>query len=217
MSIFTFTPSYSSDLTEDPKVRGTQLGDGYTQVMSDGLNPILRRYRLVFSSLTDATLAEIRTFMRLRAGADPFDWTPPAPDATKGRWLNTGPKTSMAGFDYSSLVLEFQEQPRASLATVAGSLDTGTVARGNPVVATLTVKDASGIVVEDWQCDASELVLTDDTGLVWTQASVSWSFGVATVTVTCPGGTTVGARTLLLTINGVSLAVTPSGLPVTVS
>lgn len=58
------------------RVREAKFGDGYTQVVADGLNNETQNWPLSFEgSLTEMTA--IRDFFRRHAGAKSFMWTPP--------------------------------------------------------------------------------------------------------------------------------------------
>ena len=77
--------SRASAVSETPRVREVNFGDGYTQSAADGLNPIRRTYRAVFAARANAEIDAIRTFLRARAGHEPFRFAPPGGAAAKWR------------------------------------------------------------------------------------------------------------------------------------
>ena len=80
MAIETFPDiavSRESCLSETARVREARLGDGYTQSGADGLNPIAKTYLAVFTARANAEIDTIRSFLRARAGHEPFTFTPP--------------------------------------------------------------------------------------------------------------------------------------------
>jgi phage-related protein len=77
MATFTWTPSFNSPESSQPRVIKTELGDGYQQRIRMGLNSDPKTWDLQFNNRTDAERDQIRTFLEARAGAESFDWTTP--------------------------------------------------------------------------------------------------------------------------------------------
>jgi len=75
MATFTWTPSFDSPETSQPKVLETELGDGGGQRVRMGLNSDPKVWDLQFDNRTDAEREEIRAFLKARGGAESFDWT----------------------------------------------------------------------------------------------------------------------------------------------
>ena len=73
--------SRESGLSEAARVREVRFGDGYAQSAADGLNAVVRTFRAVFAARTRAEIDTIRTFLRARAGHEPFLFTPPGASA----------------------------------------------------------------------------------------------------------------------------------------
>ena len=75
MATFTWTPSFDSTESSQPKVLETELGDGYSQRVTMGLNSDAKTWDLQFDHRTDIERNEIQAFLEARGGADSFDWT----------------------------------------------------------------------------------------------------------------------------------------------
>jgi len=58
------------------RVRSNQFGDGYKQVVADGLNTESQSWPLTFLGY-NAKVAPILAFLRAHPGYVPFYWTPP--------------------------------------------------------------------------------------------------------------------------------------------
>lgn len=87
MSDFTWTPSYTSDVTDQYSVDRAEYGDGYVATAANGINPVKQVWRLVFDPCKLDVGNAIRAFLRSKA-AKSFTWTPPG-EAEK-RWRLVG-------------------------------------------------------------------------------------------------------------------------------
>ncbi|WP_223644380.1 phage tail protein [Corallococcus sp. EGB] len=74
MQRFPYTPDYGAQADSVPRVRKAQFGEGYTQRSGDGLNPVLRRWALQFSSLSKVDADGLEAFLRARAGVEAFEF-----------------------------------------------------------------------------------------------------------------------------------------------
>jgi len=83
MSTFSYTPSYSTDLTRKPKIRKAQFGDGYAQRTRDGINNNPQVWNLKFENLSAADADAIEAFLEAEGGTTPFNWTPPGKSSAK--------------------------------------------------------------------------------------------------------------------------------------
>lgn len=61
--------------TETARVRKAQFGDGYSQVVQDGINNVSSSWPITVIGIATDVLAA-RDFLRARAGTS-FNWTPP--------------------------------------------------------------------------------------------------------------------------------------------
>jgi phage-related protein len=76
LEVFTWSPRLGATGTEDERTRQVQLGDGFTQVVGDGLNAIAHSWPLTFTG-TPEHIAPIRDFLRRHGKTRAFLWTPP--------------------------------------------------------------------------------------------------------------------------------------------
>lgn len=76
METFTWTPDYSPQSEEEPRVLSQSYGDGYTQRMGDGINRLLPSWSLTFTR-SKAEYDAIVAFLRARGGVEAFTFTPP--------------------------------------------------------------------------------------------------------------------------------------------
>jgi phage-related protein len=67
-----------TDAQEDaePRVNRARYGDGYEQRSGDGINNLLRKWRLRFDNCDPAIAQEIIDFLEARNAVEAFDWTP---------------------------------------------------------------------------------------------------------------------------------------------
>ncbi|WP_018435358.1 phage tail protein [Paraburkholderia atlantica] len=74
---FTWSPTVAGTSgTDTASVRAGKFGDGYEQRSADGINNIVASFDLQF--IGDASkISAIRAFLKERAGATSFYWTPP--------------------------------------------------------------------------------------------------------------------------------------------
>ena len=78
-------PTYGAQKTSQPKIRQVQMGDGYVQRLTFGLNQDLKTWNLTFEvSETDADTIE--TFLEARGGSEYFTWSPPD-ETTSYKWI----------------------------------------------------------------------------------------------------------------------------------
>lgn len=77
MATFTWTPSFEATESSKPRVRKTELGDGYEQRVRFGLNTNPKEWDLTFAERTDTERDEISAFLDARGGSESFDWTTP--------------------------------------------------------------------------------------------------------------------------------------------
>jgi phage-related protein len=96
---FSFVPSWSSALGEEPRVKSNKFGDGYEQRAADGINTIAQNWDLVFevlSSVADSIIA----FLRNEGGVTYFLWTPPGAGAVQGKYVCRKWTRSIGEFDH---------------------------------------------------------------------------------------------------------------------
>lgn len=80
MPAFSWTPSYSSNVTRKPRVLKAQFGDGYSQRTTEGINSQPQVWNLTWN-VTPAVAALISAYLDATLGTTAFDWTTPDGDA----------------------------------------------------------------------------------------------------------------------------------------
>jgi len=76
-------PSYGFTKTQTPNVETIQLGDGYQQRFTRGLNQNPMTLSVAFNNLTEADADTIEAFFVERKGVENFDFTAPGESAAK--------------------------------------------------------------------------------------------------------------------------------------
>lgn len=85
--VFTWVPDDGPGGQIDVRAGTLQFGDGYRQVIGDGLNTIEQTWPLSFNRAY-TEIGAIATFLRARALVpESFLWTPPGPDAAQGFYI----------------------------------------------------------------------------------------------------------------------------------
>lgn len=83
MSTFTFAPDYGARASYKPLTRRINLGDGYSQRSSSGINARIKTWNLSFSVRDLAEKNAILAFLEAANGVESFDWTDPDGLTTK--------------------------------------------------------------------------------------------------------------------------------------
>jgi phage-related protein len=107
MATFTYTPSFSADLSEAPTVRTVKFGDGYEQRLAYGLNTQPKTWQLQFSNRDDTERDNILTFLRARGATESFDWTDPNNYA--GKWVCSEWQTSQVSCNFNNITATFRQ------------------------------------------------------------------------------------------------------------
>lgn len=76
---FSWFPDTGWSVKSEPKTRTAGFGDGYAQIVADGINNDMEEWTVRFTGTTERGLA-IRNFLRERGGSKPFTWTTPEGD-----------------------------------------------------------------------------------------------------------------------------------------
>jgi len=100
-------PTYGAQKTSQPKVRQVQLGDGYVQRLTFGLNQDPKVWNLTFEvSETDADTIE--TFLEARGGSESFNWSPPD-ESDSYKWVCLNWSKSIPYLNRATIQATFQE------------------------------------------------------------------------------------------------------------
>lgn len=76
MAVFTWTPDQGVTKEVSPRIRTIKFGNGYSQDVVDGANPIEETWPLVFSLRAKAEILAIDTFLTDNIGLS-FTWMTP--------------------------------------------------------------------------------------------------------------------------------------------
>ena len=107
MATFSFTPSFTADLEEQPIIRRVKFGDGYEQRLSYGLNTQPKKWSLQFLNRTDTERDNILTFLRTQGAAESFVWTDP--NSYGGKWICAQWNTSQVSCNFNNITATFEE------------------------------------------------------------------------------------------------------------
>ena len=100
-------PTYGAQKTSQPKVRQVQLGDGYVQRLTFGLNQDPKVWNLTFEvSETDADTIE--TFLEARGGSESFNWSPPD-ETSSYKWICLNWSKTIPYLNRATIQATFQE------------------------------------------------------------------------------------------------------------
>ena len=100
-------PTYGAQKTSQPKIRQVQMGDGYVQRLTFGLNQDLKTWNLTFEvSETDADTIE--TFLEARGGSEYFTWSPPD-ETTSYKWICLNWSKTIPYLNRATIQATFQE------------------------------------------------------------------------------------------------------------
>lgn len=78
MAIFNLaTPDQGASKSVKTRVLEGRFGDGYSQIVGDGLNNVYEEWELAFTRRSKSVIDSIDAFLRARGGYDVFDWTTP--------------------------------------------------------------------------------------------------------------------------------------------
>lgn len=106
-SDFTWSPSYSFDLTKTPKLLEAPFGDGYSQRSADGINNTKQMWNLTFNK-ESSIIDDIESFLDTKMGTGlSFTFTPPR--KTEIRVICRSIKRSEPSYNTSSLVVTFEQ------------------------------------------------------------------------------------------------------------
>lgn len=114
MSTFTNVPEYPPTESSAPRVRKTQLGDGYEHRLRFGLNTDLKSWDLEFRRRDNTETAQIRDFLNARGGVESFTWTPPFYNAVAGQYVCEQWNISAEAHNINNIRATFRQVPEPS-------------------------------------------------------------------------------------------------------
>lgn len=102
-----YQPEYSATQSTTFNTLSAQFGDGYKQMIADGINNIRQEWSLVYTYPT-ADIDVIESFLNNTNGVDPFTWTPPRGTQSTYRITDAGFKREVANFGYEKITVSFE-------------------------------------------------------------------------------------------------------------
>ncbi|HEY6965907.1 MAG TPA: phage tail protein [Burkholderiales bacterium] len=105
MSDFTYSPDDSPDKDVEPRVLEAKYGDGYAQVVGDGINTLQSKWSVNFTR-DAATIDAIESFLETKAGVTSFTWTPPGGTEIRVRCKKW--RRSLIAFTWHRLQADFE-------------------------------------------------------------------------------------------------------------
>ena len=108
MARFTWTPSYGTRKTVQPRVTATKFGDGYEQRTANGINTMPRKYDLIFENKPNDVADALEAFLTARGGLESFDWMPPR-ETQHGRFVCRGWDVTPTSPRTRSITCSFEE------------------------------------------------------------------------------------------------------------
>jgi len=79
-------PTTASNRNHTPRVKMIKFGNGYKQIVGDGINSNLEKWSLSFV-LNDTNKQTVEDFFSVTGGYDYFNWTSPEAGATQKQYL----------------------------------------------------------------------------------------------------------------------------------
>lgn len=70
-------PDFGYVKTVEPRIRVSDFGDGYKQVIKDGINTILGNFTQNWTNLPQVDADALEAFFESHGGVTPFFWLPP--------------------------------------------------------------------------------------------------------------------------------------------
>lgn len=102
------SPDFGAAKQSEPKVRSVQLGDGYVQRLTFGLNQDPKEWSLTWENLSNTDTSTIETFLEARGGSESFNWSPPDETATY-KWICSSWSKTMVVFGRNTIQATFRE------------------------------------------------------------------------------------------------------------
>ncbi len=100
-------PDKGFTMATKPRVHTANFGDGYSQRVGDGINPLEQHFNLNFSNRTKADIDAIANFLETKAGVTSFDFNyPESGGETTIKVLCSDWSQSWSYDDYYSLKLK---------------------------------------------------------------------------------------------------------------
>lgn len=107
---FTIEPTIASRKSHEPRVKRAQFGNGYYQIVGDGLNADLEKWSLTWI-LDDTDKQTVEDFFTTEGGYNFFFWTSPENGASQKAYICPKWSVQPMGADVFTITAEFEEYP----------------------------------------------------------------------------------------------------------
>lgn len=139
----------SSTVRRSQRTQAANFGDGYSQILTDGLNSQQEIWQCKTIALTNEEIFSLESFLLSQKG-QAFEWTPPFDTKTFSRPFAAG-ILNLGYTDISSLALTGYTRPTDYTANLAtGLLTSVTISNGTVVEITLTLDPRDFILSQGW-------------------------------------------------------------------
>jgi phage-related protein len=138
-----------TNVKRSQRVQRIQFGDGYTQVLSDGLNSEMETWSCKTVALTNEEIFSTESFLLSKKG-NPISWTPPYNTKNFSRPFESG-KLILGYNNLSSVALAGYTRPSNYTANLAtGVLTSVTIANDTVVDVTLSRAPGDYLIQGGW-------------------------------------------------------------------
>jgi len=83
MADWTYVPDRSLSKSSAPRIREVKFGDGYSQRMADGINPLNQSWSLTFANRPYTDIFNMESFLETKGGVQSFTWQAPGESEVK--------------------------------------------------------------------------------------------------------------------------------------
>lgn len=104
---FNWVPSFTTNKSHTPKVRGAKFGEGYEARMRDGINSNPKTWGIVFTNISDSDAAAIYAFLKGTDGVDYFIFNDP--DGEARHYTCKDPKQTFDAYNGNTVTATFVE------------------------------------------------------------------------------------------------------------
>ena len=110
LPVFEYPATVGSNMDMTPRVLEARFGDGYRQRSQNGLNNLLAKWNVTFTSLSPETKAAIIAFFEARDAVEAFSWAAPG-ETTPKAWLCTDWKSNPQQNGIWTISATFEQVP----------------------------------------------------------------------------------------------------------
>jgi len=107
---FFWDPSYNLAISSEPRILSIEFGDGYQQIMPDGINNDLLQFTLTFDKRNVKEAAAIIHFFASKRGVSPFYFRVPEPYGITKKFICSTWSSTLVFDDHYSVAASFAEK-----------------------------------------------------------------------------------------------------------